>query len=147
MACREVVKPPSHRNNAADRATSPRVSPCALCQSRAQRLPSIISKQYASKRHEGSNHDRRRRGTGCAFGFPPCCQVEHHCWGVAPVAPSERQVVRFAQVVASIDFLPSFNLLAVARSSIDRSNGCCRIRGRQIRPRDEGSHWANGAKA
>lgn len=38
-------------------------------------------------------------------------------------------------------FFPSSHLLAVARSSIDR------IRGRQIRLRDEGSHWADGAKA
>lgn len=100
----EVVEPPSHRNDAADRATSPKVSPCAMCQSRAQRLPSIISKQYASKRDEGSDHDRRCRGTGCALGLPPCCQVEHHCHGDAP---SERQVVCIAQRAASGNFFPT----------------------------------------
>lgn len=44
-------------------------------------------------------------------------------------------------------FLPSSSLLGVARSSIDRNKWRCRIRGHQIRLRDEGSHWADWTKA
>lgn len=73
------------------------------CASLAHSLPSIVSKQNASKRDEGSNHDRRCRGTCCALGLPPCCQVEHHCRGDAP---SERLVVCIAQSVASVNFFP-----------------------------------------
>jgi hypothetical protein len=110
--------------------------------SRAQCLPGIVSKEYASESDERADHDRWRRGASHALGLspwlPPCCHGYRHCRGVAP---SMRQVVCIAQRVASVKY-PSSNLLAVVGSRVEQSKWR-RLREHQIRLRDEGSHWVD----